>query len=101
MPVPRPVTSSGSVPVMTDTMAEDGVVFPMPMSPVPMISRPSWYFSTSSMPARIACSASSRVMAGPTAMFFVPWATFLISRPSAGSKSWSTPTSTTMTRAPQ
>ena len=55
------------------TRAAEGVVLAMPMSPV---SRQSWPASTSrratSAPARMPCTASSRLIAGPVARSDVP-----------------------------
>ena len=42
MPVPRPTMSSMLLPVSTAPIAADGVVLPMPMSPVPRRSTPLW-----------------------------------------------------------
>ena len=106
-PVPRPTPSrSRATPVTTAPMAADGVVLPMPISPVPMISTPlskSW--EASSKPVRIAVSASCLVMAGPLTKLAVPLAIFFHDqtgrppRSSLGSRSGMIPKSTTQTSA--
>lgn len=63
IPVPRPITRAVSVAVMTETIAEDGVVLSKLISPALSRSSPSLYFSTSSIPASTVRSASSRLMA--------------------------------------
>ena len=55
-------------------MAALGVVLPMPMSPVPKTSVARPVRSATSMPASTERTASSRVIAGPRAMFCVPGA---------------------------
>ena len=70
--------SSRPAPVKTTPMAADGVVLPMPMSPVPRMSTPSSIragrqFETGHHGL---FRASVRVMAGPTARLAVPRPTF-------------------------
>ena len=98
IPVPLPVTSSGRPFVITEVMALEGVVLPIPMSPVPTMSMPEANSSSNtSIPASIARIASFLVIAGPRAMFFVPKATFLFFTPFTAE---ATPISTTTTLAP-
>ena len=72
-PAPRPVMSSTGRSSSTAARAEEVVVLPMPISPVAssLTPRPrsSWATST---PARMAWTASSRLMAGPWVMLAVP-----------------------------
>ncbi len=101
MPVPRPVTSSGSAPVNTAIRAADAVVFAMPMSPVSRQELPAATRSRAvSMPTSTARRASSRVMAGPAVMSAVPGLILRGSSPGAAGRSAATPTSTTQTSAP-
>src|SRR6266851_384007 len=101
MPVPRPVTSSGSAPVNTATSAADAVVLAMPMSPVSRQRLPAATRSRAiSMPTSTALAASSRLMAGPVVMSAVPARTLRDSSPGPGGRSVATPTSTTQTPAP-
>ena len=74
IPVPRPVTSSTLDLVKQATIALLGVVFAIPISPNPIMSIPFLFNSSSntSIPAIIALSASSLLMAGPLAILFVP-----------------------------
>ena len=103
IPVPWPVTSATGRPLKTATIALLGVVLPIPMSPVPKTSTVRAAFRAMSMPASTARTASSRLMAGPSAMFRVPGP---IRRetifPAAASslRSAATPMSTTVTAAP-
>ena len=96
----RPATAA-EIPEKAAMMADDGVVLPIPISPVPRSATPSDFASRASvMPASRAATASSRVMAGPLARFFVPRAIFRSIRPGTAPKSKSTPISTTRTSAP-
>ncbi len=81
--------------------AADGVVLPMPMSPVTRQRAPKATSSAATAaPASRAARVSARVMAGPTARSPVPRRTLACRRPGAGASSASTPTSTTVTDAP-
>ena len=72
-PVPRPVTAATSAPVIAAVMAADGVVLPMPMSPPAMRFAPASACSLAAlMPISRQRMASSRLMAGPWAMFPAP-----------------------------
>lgn len=65
-PAPRPVMASGSQPSSTLATALAVVVLPMPISSVAKrLTSYSLQSFTSSAPARMACSACSRVMAEP------------------------------------
>ena len=65
MPVPRPVASAGSAPVKAQISAADAVVLAIPMSPVTRHRLPAATRSLAiSMPAVIAATAWSRVIAG-------------------------------------
>ena len=79
-PAPAPVTASGSMDSNTAVTAELVVVLPMPISPA---ARSPYPASASSralpIPASMANSASSRVIAGPLAMLAVPQQVFLFS----------------------
>ncbi|MMZ57501.1 hypothetical protein D1872_194350 [compost metagenome] len=80
-PVPRPTITSGSSPVRAHTTAALAVVFPMPSSPVTNSRVPPLTASaTASAPAKTACSASVRSIAGPLAIFEVPMRTFRSTR---------------------
>ena len=70
MPPPRPVTLSTSAPSSTPSTADEVVVLPMPISPIPTAS--ASMFSATAAPVKIACKACSRVIAGPVQIFFVP-----------------------------
>ncbi len=99
--MPLPAASKGDISHITDAIAAEDVVFPIPMSPVPIMSNPlSFSDSTISMPLSIESTASSLDMAGPQAMFFVPGPTFLIKSLGSSMSSQATPISTTTTLAP-
>ncbi len=82
-------------------IAADGVVFPIPISPVAAscTPRPS-SSSNTSIPAWTASRAWRRDMAGPAVISWVPGATFLHTNRSRGAASAATPMSTTTTWAP-
>ena len=72
-PAPRPVTSAGSLSSRTEVMAALVVVLPIPISPVARRVYPSSASSrTILIPTSIALMASSRLIAGPTAILSVP-----------------------------
>ena len=102
-PVPLPAISPGGLPVSTAAMAALGVVLAMPMSPVPKRSVPGERLSAISIPASTLNTASSRLMAGPSAMLPVPARMRLEISQSLSfgrSSSEATPRSATTTRAP-
>ncbi|MBA7712130.1 hypothetical protein ES703_121100 [subsurface metagenome] len=100
IPVPLPVILATRSPVMTAHMAALGVVLPIPMSPTPTMSSPLATSSfITSMPASIARSASSRLIAAPLAILPVPEAIFLETSKGWGSRFADIPMSTTTTRA--
>ena len=77
IPVPRPVSSVTGRPVASAAIAVDGVVLPMPMSPVPSIRTPSAArLRAMAAPRSMHRSACSLVIAGPLRMLAVPWPTF-------------------------
>ena len=87
-PEPRPVTVSTGVPVSTATMAEEGVVLPMPISPAATMSSPLFFSSRAmSMPTCRHSRACSRVMAGPLLKSLAPCMTFLLTSPGRSPKS--------------
>ena len=106
IPVPLPTISSRLLPVTTVPIAADGVVLPIPISPVPRISTPLLKNSAARLnPVKIAFSASWRVMAGPFVKFAVPFAILCTKKRSPpsiepGSNSGIMPISTTQTSAP-
>ncbi len=103
MPVPRPVRAATGSPHKAASTAVEGVVLAMPMSPVPNRSVSSASDWATSMPASMAATACSRVMAGPRAMLAVPGPTLfetILPAATSGPKSAATPMSTTTTRAP-
>ena len=70
------MTASGSTPRSTEATAAAVVVLPIPISPVIIILYPfSMHSLTQSMPTETACLHCSRVIAAPTAIFFVPLST--------------------------
>ena len=72
-PPPRPDTASTDSPLSAANTADEVVVLPMPISPTPRSCWPPRFASAaSSMPVRMPCTACSRVIAGPAAMFAVP-----------------------------
>ena len=78
-PAPLPVTSEGSLPSSTDVTAEAVVVFPMPISPVRIISWPSLTKApTVSMLLSSILIHSSLVIAGPLAIFPLPYDSFIL-----------------------
>jgi hypothetical protein len=81
--------------------AADGVVLPIPMSPVTRHRAPPRTRSAATAaPTSSAARASAVVIAGSTARFAVPLRIFAIRRPGWPIRSPSTPTSTTVTDAP-
>ena len=102
IPVPLPVTFSTATPQISEVIAEEGVVFAIPISPVPSISIPFFNSSsTSSIPASIDFIASFSVIAGPFVKFFLPCPTFLILNSEFSIfSSAATPISATITFAP-
>jgi hypothetical protein len=101
MPVPRPVTSAASRRVKCAISAADGVVLPMPMSPVTRQAAPAATSSlATSAPTSSAALASAVVIASPVAMSPVPRLTLRCHSKAAGSRSAATPTSTTASWAP-
>ena len=124
MPVPRPVTSPTERPVMAAMSAADGVVLPMPISPVTRQSAPSaTSCSAIKAPTSSAASASAVLMAGSVVRLPVPERTLAERKPATATAGAApaaaaaepptppaaasrpgigvaTPTSTTMTRAP-
>ena len=87
-PEPRPVTVSTGVPVSTATMAEEGVVLPMPISPAATMSSPLAFSSRAmSIPTCRHSSACSLVMAGPLLKSLAPCMTFLFTSPGRSPKS--------------
>ena len=82
--------------------AAEGVVLPMPMSPVTSSLAPRSSASrATSAPTLSAARASSVLMAGPSARFAVPWRTLRARSPWASPGIGdATPTSTTTTEAP-
>ena len=93
-PAPRPVISTGARPSSTLATALAVVVLPMPISPVASRRTPfSFCVRTSSAPAKTACSAWARVMAGPCVISPVPLPMRRASTPDCGAKS-RTPMST-------
>ena len=101
MPVPLPVTAGAAWPVKAAMRAADGVVLPIPMSPVTRHRAPfSTRSAAMSAPTPSAVVVSSGVIAGSSARFAVPGRTFARTSPSAASSSLATPTSTTTTPAP-
>ncbi len=100
-PVPRPVTLATGRPLSAATIADDGVVLPIPMSPVATRSSPaSISASTTSTPACSAAAPAPALIAGPRVRSAVPQATLRCTSPGVSPKSYATPTSTTATRAP-
>ena len=70
------------------SVAEDGVVLPMPISPAATMSSPLAFSSRSmSMPTCRHSRACSRVMAGPLLKSLAPCMTFLLTRPGRAPKS--------------
>ena len=97
-PPPRPVTASTGASSSTASTAEDVVVLPMPISPTPSTS--ASVSAASSMPVSTARSHSSRVMALPRAIFFVPKA--ILRHSTAFSRMFAaTPTSQTVIAQPK
>ncbi len=77
-PTPIPTVCSGLSPDKALKTAALVVVFPMPSSPVPRRSYPSFAsLSTVSIPTSTAFTACSLVIAGPLEIFWVPQAIFL------------------------
>ena len=101
MPVPRPVTRAGGVPVNQAIRAADAVVLPIPMSPVTSRSAPSSIsvFATSA-PTSSAALASLTDIAGPWAKSSVPGRTLRSSNTGFDVSGEATPTSITTRRAP-
>jgi len=101
IPVPRPATSRTPHGRRAANSAEEGVVLPIPISPVPIRVAPSPAASRARpMPISTARRASSGDMAGPKAMFAVPGRTFRGISPSRFPRGAATPMSTTRTSAP-
>ena len=101
IPVPRPVTCAAGCPVSAAIRQAEGVVLPIPMSPVATASYPaSTRSSATSMPTPMASSACSRVMAGPTERSAVPARTFRTHTTSSSWSSEATPMSMTTTLPP-
>ena len=103
IPVPWPVTSLTGAPLRTATIALLGVVFPIPMSPVPKTSTEEAALRAQSIPASTARIAFFRLMAGPRAMFFVPGPIrreTIFPASASSQRSAATPMSTTVTDAP-
>ena len=100
IPVPLPVTSSTSILSKTANKADDGVVLPIPISPLPRISAPSSIACRAvSIPTAIEARACSDPIAGPWVKLAVPFMTLAEIKPSAITSA-ATPTSTTRTSAP-
>ena len=100
--VPRPVACSGVRPQAAATTQAEEVVLAMPISPGRKQRHPSaTHFSVSSMPVSMARIASSRVIAGPFAQFFVPKAIFRWIRPGIHSVSAAMPRSATSRSEPE
>ena len=100
-PVPAPVVSCGGAPVMADTMALEGVVLPMPISPVAMRSAPACAAScASATPARTHSSACARDIAGPCAMSAVPLPMRMERSSGCSGRAAAMPASTMIWRAP-
>ena len=101
-PVPRPHTSDGSAGSSAAVKALAAVVFPIPISPRPTISMPSWASSVATaIPRSIAPIAVGRDMAGPCVRSSVPRTPSTISTLTPATSGASvTPASTTRRRAP-
>ena len=100
-PVPRPVVSRAERPVNAAVMALDAVVFPIPMSPVPIRSAPAPAASrASATPASTQASACSRDIAGPCVMSAVPRPTPTTRRSGCAGSGVATPASTISSRTP-
>ena len=72
-PPPRPVSASTGAPVSAASTADDVVVLPIPISPMPTAPTPSRFAcAANSMPMAIARSVSSSLIARSRAILPVP-----------------------------
>ena len=99
--VPRPVASSGARPQNVAATQAEEVVLAIPISPGKKQQKPSAAAdAASSIPVSTALIACSRVIAGPTAQFFVPKAIFRDSSPGRWSVGAAIPRSATTSSEP-